>query len=247
MTDQRSADEVQRDVERDRARLRGTADEIQDRLSPGQLLDRAVEYFWEEPRAGGQSRLARAIVENPLPVLVIGAGLVWLAVAASQPKRRRRTYRDPYEDPHYGDDLHPDDVVDERELGPLTSVRSTSMADSGPGPAVMGASTLIGDKVTNHQNESLGKIEEIMIDMASGRVAYAVLSFGGVAGIGDKLFAVPWQALRLDTANKQFVLSVSKERLKNAEGFDKNAWPSMSDPRWATETHSFYETPPYWE
>jgi sporulation protein YlmC with PRC-barrel domain len=247
MTEQRSADEVQRDVERRRARLSETADEIQDRLTPGQLLDRAVDYFWEEPRAGGQSRLTRAIVENPLPVLVIGAGLVWLAVAASQPRRRRRIYRDPYEDPYYGDGLHPDDIGDERELGPLTSVRSTSMAGSGPGPAVMGASTLIGDKVTNHQNESLGKIEEIMIDMASGRVAYAVLSFGGVAGIGDKLFAVPWQALRLDPPNKQFILNVTKERLKEAEGFEKNNWPSMSDPSWARTTHNFYGSPPYWD
>ena len=89
MTDQRSVDEVQREVERDRARLRSTADAILDGLSPGQLFARAVDYLWEEPRGGGQSRLVRAIVENPLPVLVIGAGLAWLAVAASQPRRRR--------------------------------------------------------------------------------------------------------------------------------------------------------------
>lgn len=248
MSDQRSADEVQRDVERQRTELRDTVNEIQDRLSPGQLFDQAVDYFWEQPRAGGQSRLTRAIVENPLPVLVIGAGLLWLAVAASQerPRPRRRIDRDPYEEPY--DDLYLDDVVvDEPELGPLSSMRSTTMAGSGPGPAVMSASSLIGDKVTNHQNESLGKIEDIMIDMASGRVAYAVLSFGGVAGIGDKYFAVPWQALRLDAPNKQFLLSVTKERLKEAEGFDKNNWPAMGDPAWARATHSFYDTPPYWD
>ena len=249
MTDQRSADEVQRDVERHRADLRDTVDELQDRLSPGQLFDRAVNYFWEQPRAGGQSRLTRAIVENPLPVLVIGAGLVWLAVAATQerPVRRRRFDRDPYDDPYYDDDLYLDDMVDEPELGPLSSMRSTTMAGSGPGPAVMSASSLIGDKVTNHQNESLGKIEDLMIDMASGRVAYAVLSFGGVVGIGDKYFAVPWQALRLDAPNKQFILNATKERLKEAEGFDKNDWPAMSDPSWARATHSFYDTPPYWD
>jgi sporulation protein YlmC with PRC-barrel domain len=253
MSDQRSADEVQRDVERRRESLRGTVDELQERLTPGQLCDRAVDYFWEQPREGGQSRLTRAIVDNPLPVLVIGAGLAWLAVAATQerPRRRRRVYRDPHADPYYDDlydeDLDLDDVVDEPELGPLSSMRSTTMAtNGGPGPAIMSASSLIGDKVTNHQDENLGKIEDIMIDMGSGRVAYAVLSFGGVAGIGDKLFAVPWQALRLDAPNKQFILSVSKDRLKEAEGFDKNDWPAMSDPAWARTTHAFYEASPYW-
>jgi hypothetical protein len=57
---------------------------------------------------------------------------------------------------------------------------------------VLGASTLTGDRVRNSAGDDLGKIEEIMIDLASGRVAYAVLSFGGFLGIGDKLFAVPW-------------------------------------------------------
>lgn len=254
MTDTRTADEVQRDVERSRADLRETVDEIQERLTPGQLFDRAVDYFWEEPaRSGGHSRLGRAIVDNPLPVLMIGAGLAWLAIASTQerPRRRRRSDRDLY-DPYLDDDLLDedpyvsDDLRDEPELGPLASTRSSSMTGSGSGPAIMSASSLIGDKVTNHQNESLGKIEDIMIDMASGRVAYAVLSFGGIAGIGDKLFAVPWQALRLDAPNKQFILNASKERLKEAEGFDKNDWPAMSDPTWARTTHSFYEAEPYW-
>lgn len=121
------------------------------------------------------------------------------------------------------------------------------MADQGPGPEVMGADTLIGDKVSNTKGENLGKIEEIMVDMASGRVAYAVLSFGGVMGIGDKLFAIPWKALRLDTANKQFVLDVPKDRLKSAPGFDKSAWPKMADQRWANEVHTFYGATPYWK
>ena len=78
----------------------------------------------------------------------------------------------------------------------------------GPGPELMGAATLTGDNVVNHNDESLGDIKEIMLDMRSGRVAYAVLSFGGLLGMGDKLFAVPWSALKLDTVNKRFVLNV---------------------------------------
>jgi sporulation protein YlmC with PRC-barrel domain len=110
----------------------------------------------------------------------------------------------------------------------------------GPGPALMGADTLLGNDVYNDANESLGTIKELMIDMQSGRIAYAVLSFGGFLGMGDRLFAVPWQALKLDTANKRFTLNVSKDKLKNAPGFDKDHWPSMADTTWATGVHSFY-------
>src|SRR5689334_19132168 len=103
---------------------------------------------------------------------------------------------------------------------------------SGPGPDVMAASTLEGDAVRNSAGEDLGKIEDIMLDVQSGQVAYAVLSFGGFLGVGNKLFAVPWSALTLDTDNECFVLDVSKDRLKDAPGFDKDHWPSMADPRW---------------
>jgi sporulation protein YlmC with PRC-barrel domain len=116
--------------------------------------------------------------------------------------------------------------------------------DSGPGPALMGASTLIGDSVVNGADEDLGDIKEIMLDMNSGQVAYSVLAFGGFLGMGEKLFAVPWQALHLDTINKRFVLNVEKERLKNAPGFNPDDWPDMSDVQWANQIHAFYGTDP---
>jgi sporulation protein YlmC with PRC-barrel domain len=117
----------------------------------------------------------------------------------------------------------------------------------GPGPEVMAAGTLTGDEVVNPAGETLGKIESIMLDVRSGRIAYAVLSFGGFLGIGDKLFAVPWQALQLDAENKCFVLDVDKEMLDSAPGFDKDHWPSMADPQWAELVHSHYGSRPYWE
>jgi sporulation protein YlmC with PRC-barrel domain len=113
-------------------------------------------------------------------------------------------------------------------------------SSSGPGPALMGADTLLGNDVYNGAGENLGSIKELMIDMGAGRIGYAVLSFGGFLGMGDRLFAVPWQALKLDTANKRFTLNVSKDKLKSAPGFDKDHWPSMADPTWATDVHSFY-------
>jgi sporulation protein YlmC with PRC-barrel domain len=117
----------------------------------------------------------------------------------------------------------------------------------GPGPRLMGADTLIGDDVYNHQDEDLGDIKEIMLDVNSGRIAYAVLAFGGVFGIGEKLFAVPWSALKLDTANKRFLLNQDKKRLESAPGFDKDNWPDMADPTWQNTVNSYYGTTPYTE
>ena len=105
---------------------------------------------------------------------------------------------------------------------------------------VMGASTLTSDEVRNQSGEDLGKIEEIMLDVPSGRIAYAVLSFGGFLGIGDKLFAVPWQALQLNEDDKCFILNVSKDRLEDAPGFDKNNWPDMSDPEFGGRVYDYY-------
>jgi sporulation protein YlmC with PRC-barrel domain len=115
----------------------------------------------------------------------------------------------------------------------------------GPGPEMMGADTLVGNDVCNQKAEHLGDIKEIMLDMRSGRVAYAVLAFGGFFGMGEKFFAVPWDALILDTKHKRFVLNVEKERLKGAPGFDKDQWPNMADQSWAKEIHAYYGTKPY--
>jgi sporulation protein YlmC with PRC-barrel domain len=117
----------------------------------------------------------------------------------------------------------------------------------GPGPDVMDANTLKGDSVVNDSGESLGKIEAIMLDVTAGKIAYAVLSFGGFLGMGNKLFAIPWSALTLDTDQECFVLNVAKERLEGATGFDKDHWPAMADPTWASELHTYYNARPYWD
>lgn len=122
-----------------------------------------------------------------------------------------------------------------------------SYDEQGPGPRLMGADTLIGEDVYNPKGEDLGDIKEIMLDMNNGRIAYAVLSFGGFLGMGDKLFAVPWNALALDTENKRFILDVEKDRLESAPGFDKDDWPDMADPTWQNQIHSYYGTKSYTE
>lgn len=104
----------------------------------------------------------------------------------------------------------------------------------------LSATSIIGDSVRNGAGEDLGNIEDLMVDVNGADVSYAVLSFGGFLGIGDKLFAVPLQAMTLDTENKCFVLNESKERLENAPGFDKDHWPNHSDPAWQNQVRSYY-------
>jgi sporulation protein YlmC with PRC-barrel domain len=125
-----------------------------------------------------------------------------------------------------------------------TGIMQTAEIVQGPGPAFMSASTLIGDGVYNLQSENLGDVKDIMLDMRTGKVAYAVLSFGGFLGMGEKLFAVPWAALKLDTENQRFALDIDKDRLEKAPGFDKDSWPDMADPAWENGIHSYYSTTP---
>jgi sporulation protein YlmC with PRC-barrel domain len=113
-------------------------------------------------------------------------------------------------------------------------------------PIVKTNKEVIGRKVINPQGENLGKVEEVMLDSLPGRVAYAVLSFGGFLGVGDKLFAVPWQALDWNEQQQAFVINADKRFLENAPGFDKNNWPDMSDTTLRTSIYSYYKAEPYW-
>lgn len=104
----------------------------------------------------------------------------------------------------------------------------------------LSATTLTGTNVENAEGQSLGKIEDLMIDVDTGEVDYAVVSFGGFLGLGDKLFAVPLEAMKADTVHEKFVLNESKERLENAPGFDKDNWPRSADPQWRRDVRSYY-------
>ncbi len=124
---------------------------------------------------------------------------------------------------------------------PMSSAKSEKNQD------IYRASKLVGKAVKNPEGESLGDINDIVIDPQDGRIAYAVLSFGGVLGVGDKLFAVPWKSFRVDTDNDVLVLNVDKDRLKKAPGFDKNNWPNLSDRSYEAKVYSYYGQRPYWK
>lgn len=105
---------------------------------------------------------------------------------------------------------------------------------------VVSASKIIGEAVINHQKESLGKVHELVIDTDQGSMAYVVLSFGGFMGMGNKLFAIPWQAFEFSPTEYKLILNVEKERLKNAPGFDPDKMPDFADRAWGEKVHSYY-------
>lgn len=112
-------------------------------------------------------------------------------------------------------------------------------------PAVLSSSTLTGDDVVDREGNKLGTLKELMIDLDRGEVAYAVLSRGGMAGIGEKLFAVPWALLEVDTDRRRVVLDVEEEVLDNSPGFDPDNWPQFNT-EWGTAIHEHYGIAPYW-
>ena len=112
-------------------------------------------------------------------------------------------------------------------------------------PLFLTANTVKGDKVINMAGEHLGKIEDLMIDLKYGRIVYAVLSFGGFLGIGNKLFVIPWKALSVRPHEHAFALNVSKEVLEKAQGFDKDKWPLTREELFGMYTYYGYQ--PYWQ
>lgn len=114
-------------------------------------------------------------------------------------------------------------------------------------PTALSASTLIGDPIRNPSGEKLGTLEEIMIFVDDGRIAYAVLSAGGVMGMGDRYFAIPWPMLSVDTDSHEMVLDVDKKEIEDSPGFDKDNWPDSGDSDWLSQVYSHYGQRPHWE
>ncbi len=109
--------------------------------------------------------------------------------------------------------------------------------------SVMSAGTLSGDDIVNRNGDKLGSLKEIMIDMDSGTVAYGVLSRGGLAGIGEKLFAIPWEMFSVDLEEHELVLDIAEDVLDNSPGFDPDNWPTFGN-ELRSEVHEYYGLAP---
>ncbi|RDS78946.1 PRC-barrel domain containing protein [Dyella monticola] len=108
-------------------------------------------------------------------------------------------------------------------------------------PHLLSVLTLTGEPIKDLTGDPIGELKDFMIDTTNGRIAYGVLSFGGLLGMGEKLFAVPWEAIQLDEKNKQLLLDVDKERLKAAPGFDKDHWPNFTDSSFTARVRAYFQ------
>lgn len=109
------------------------------------------------------------------------------------------------------------------------------------------ADTLMGMDVENAQGEDLGEIEDLAINLKDGRVAYAALAYGGWLGLGENLAAVPWEALKLNMAEREFSLNIAPDKLPNAPRFAQDQWPQTLDRKWLSDMYAYYGAKPYWE
>jgi sporulation protein YlmC with PRC-barrel domain len=105
------------------------------------------------------------------------------------------------------------------------------------------SSKLVGMSVRDPQGEKLGTVDDLVINMSTGQISYVALGFGGILGVGEKLFAVPFNQLKFEhnSNDTYFVLNATKEKLKAAPGFDKNHWPDLADPNWSQDVDKYYQ------
>lgn len=102
-------------------------------------------------------------------------------------------------------------------------------------------SELMDARVESPTGDKLGEVKDLVLDGRSGDVRYVVLSFGGIMGMGDKLFAVPINQFKIQPKGNVLELNVDKASLKNAPGFDKDHWPTMTDADWDKNITQFYQ------
>jgi sporulation protein YlmC with PRC-barrel domain len=113
-----------------------------------------------------------------------------------------------------------------------------------PDQKVHRASEIIGSNIENRQGENLGEIEDLVVDPATGRISYAVLSYGGVLGVGDRRTAVPFTALNPKPDDpEKFVLNIERQRLEQAPSFESREWPNLNDPNYTRQVDEFYRQP----
>src|SRR5262245_64055205 len=111
---------------------------------------------------------------------------------------------------------------------------------------LISADKVEGTAVYNRAGEKLGTVGKIMIDKISGRVAYAVMSFGGFLGMGESYHPLPWNVLDYDTKMGGYVVDLDPEVLKSAPTFGRDETVDWRDEAWNRRLYEYYGVPPYW-
>ena len=120
------------------------------------------------------------------------------------------------------------------------------MQDVGETSSLIGSDKVSGDQRLQSGGGGPRRDWDVMIDKASGKVAYAVMSFGGFLGIGERYYPVPWSMLKYDTARGGYVVDLSKSRLEGAPSYGEGGFAGLGDRDYEARLHDFYGAGPYW-
>lgn len=113
---------------------------------------------------------------------------------------------------------------------------------------LIAADKVAGTEIYSTNGDHLGEVEDVMIDKVSGKVAYAVVTFGGFLGIGADRRALPWGILRYDTSQGGYVVSAANDVLKKAPNtLGDDYTKSYGSREWNSRLYSHFGMPPYWE
>jgi hypothetical protein len=112
--------------------------------------------------------------------------------------------------------------------------------------ALISAGKVQGTNVYNTQGDPLGEVHDVMIDKRSGKIAYAVMSFGGFLGMGNQYHPLPWNTLKYDTRQGGYIVGLTKQQLEGAPAFATTDTPAWGDRHYEQRIHDYYKAPPYW-
>lgn len=216
-----STNQIEREVEETRADLAQTANELRERLSVGQMVDEAGRMLRTSGGSDFLRNLGRQVADNPLPVLLIGVGMAWLMMSSSRGRHRTDQFEAHYE-PYGALEAGSDVPIDETER-------------------LIASNKVEGTNVYNRQGEHLGYVYNFMIDKYSGQVAYAVMSFGGYLGIGERYHPLPWRALDYDTRMEGFVVDLDRSTLEGAPHYGADEDPWATDQNFGRSVYDYYD------
>jgi PRC-barrel domain len=130
---------------------------------------------------------------------------------------------------------------------PKMAMQETRTVATDETSSLISSDKVEGTAVYDRRGEKLGSIHSVMIDKTSGKVAYAVMSFGGFLGIGDRYHPLPWHVLTYDTGQGGYVVDLDRSKLEGAPTYGASETPDWSDRRWGQQVHDYYGARPYWE
>lgn len=114
------------------------------------------------------------------------------------------------------------------------------------GRSLIASDRVVGTEVRRRDGSKVGRIERLMLDKASGRVAYAVMSFGGFLGVGEDYYTLPWAVLTFDPKLDAYVVDITEEQLRNAPPRSPEGGDPADEREWEEHVHRYYNAAPYW-